>query len=166
MSENIYAVPEADLETPTTETDALASRWRRFFAIMADGFLIMLILFPFMFFTIGWTEYLERASDPSIQFTVLTILSGLLIFLLLNTKMLITHGQTLGKRALKVKIVDMDGNKPTGIQLLKRYGFSMSIQYIPIAGGFLYIAEVMFGLGKSKRCGHDYIAGTKVIKCS
>jgi hypothetical protein len=41
----------------------------------------------------------------------------------------------------------------------------MALQYIPVAGPFLSLIDSGFIFSKQKRCAHDYVAGTMVVKC-
>ncbi len=166
MNNDIYATPEAEITNDTNdETLELASRRQRLGAAFADGMLQLLILLPVMYFTIGFEVFRAGAEQSLLQIIGLGLL-GLVIFLLLQGKLLVTKGQTLGKRSAKIKIVDLQGNLPTVKgHLLKRYGFNILIQHIPVIGPIILLISIFLVFGKTRRCGHDYIAGTKVIKC-
>ena len=76
-----------------------------------------------------------------------------LIFEVLN------NGQSLGKMILKIKVVNVDGTKPSGTSLLVRWLFRLvdfSITY-----GFVGI--IMSAITKKSQRLGDYLAGTTVI---
>lgn len=153
----------------------LASRWARLFASIIDSILVMIIMFIsivcILYFTEGIEVIKETIKEPSTFYTNfnymigLMILLDLFIFSLLNVKLLIKNGQTIGKKIFKIKIVDLDNILPNKLSLSKRYTIYLFIQHIPIIGSILHIINLLFIFGKEKRCIHDRIANTKVIKC-
>lgn len=163
MSENIYTPPQSELVEESNASIALASRWKRLWASILDSLVIALITVPFMYFTGGF----DGAADgvqPSLEYSLLVGVIGMVVFLLINAKLLIKNGQTIGKKILGIKIADLNGNLPTiKKHLLKRYAAYFLPAQIPIAGPFISIINILFIFGKQKRCIHDYIAGTKVI---
>jgi uncharacterized RDD family membrane protein YckC len=167
MSDDIYAVPEAELEVQTTGELIQATRMQRLLAAIVDGILLVLILVGLMFATIGLQGFNENAADPSWTFTLISALIGIALFLALNGVLLVKYGQTIGKRLLNIKITDLNGDLPTVKgHLLKRYGVYLILQHIPFVGPFLSIGNIVIIFGKKKRCGHDFAAGTIVLKCA
>ena len=164
MSDNIYAPPESKLETDQLNTsDTTASRWRRLWASLIDGLTIMIITVPTMYLT-GGIEDIMNGIEPSLEYNIAIGLLGLVIFLVINLKLLIKNGQTIGKLALGIKIVDLDGNLPSMKKhLLKRYAVFFIPGQIPIAGQIFSIINILAIFGSEKRCIHDYFASTKVI---
>jgi uncharacterized RDD family membrane protein YckC len=87
-------------------------------------------------------------------------------------------GQTLGKKVMKTRIVTMDGEvvgfsrgvllRYMPIQLIAFVNVLMNA-YVPSLGavatvlGLLPNIDPLFIFGASRRCLHDYIAGTQVI---
>jgi uncharacterized RDD family membrane protein YckC len=93
-------------------------------------------------------------------------LLGFVVFFAINYKFLITSGQTVGKKVLEIKIVDLNGSVPLfQPQLLIRYAVYLLPGQIPVVGQFISIINILFIFGKEKRCIHDLIAKTKVVKC-
>ena len=67
-----------------------------------------------------------------------------------------THGQTIGKNLLRIRVTGADGRRLTlGTALLRWIGYWLSI--LPFGLGY-----VMAGLRRDKRALHDLIAGTRV----
>lgn len=167
MSENIYAAPASSELPPETSTSSeLATRKQRLLAAFADGMLVMLVFIGLVLLFSDWDAYMRFMAEGSIVNGILAGLAGVAIFLVLNGKLLVTNGQTLGKRSANIKIVALD-DSPATVKghLLKRYGFSTIIQNIPVVGPFIAIINILFIFGKQKRCLHDLVAGTKVVKC-
>lgn len=140
-----------------------ASRWDRLWAALIDGFIMMVIVMPIIFLT-GAYDDISNGNQPSLTYSLLMGLVGIMLFTVLNGKLLTKSGQTIGKRALGIKIVTLSGELP-GIKehLLKRYGVYFLLGQIPIIGQFLSLANILLIFGSEKRCGHDLLGGTTVV---
>lgn len=182
MENNVYAPPKANLVGETSEVQELASRWRRLWASVVDGIIMVVIVLPLMYVTGGFDQIAEGQStnvnynflDGMIgvqggsggMYNLLVGLAGTIIFLLINGKMLLDYGQTIGKKVLGIKIVDLDGNLPTLKQhFIKRYLVYIIPGQIPVIGGVVSIINLLLIFRKDKRCGHDLVAGTQVVRC-
>jgi len=142
-----------------------ASRWDRLCASLIDSLIMMVIIMPVMYLTGGF-DGVSKGVQPSLGYTLLMGLFGIVVFIIINGKLLTTNGQTVGKRARGIKIVTLSGELPSiKKHLLKRYGVSFLIVYVPLIGQILSLANVLIIFGKQKRCGHDYLAGTLVVNC-
>ena len=163
MNDNIYSAPQSDLATDSNDEQTLASRTERFFASLVDGITIMIFTMPAMYFTGGFDGITEGA-EPSLSYTLLISALGFVIFFLINAKLLVNKGQTIGKKTLGIKIVDTDGNLPeVKKHLIKRYAVYFIPGQIPLAGQLFSLINILFIFGKQRRCIHDLVAGTKVI---
>ena len=158
MNENI----EIATDKTETETTGLASRWSRVWASILDSLMMMAIMLPLMYFT-GFFTLVSEGRQASMTYNLLVSLVSIAVFVAVNYKFLVNDGQTIGKKVLKIKIVDLTENVPSGIALFKRYGLYFGLGQIPVAGPFASIINILFIFTKEKRCGHDYFAGTKVI---
>ena len=79
---------------------------------------------------------------------------------------MVKYGQTLGKRSAKIRIVSMDGEQAKVMPHLSiRIGFAWVLNAIPVYGPLIYTLTIFTIFFKSRRCVHDYVAGTKVVKC-
>jgi uncharacterized RDD family membrane protein YckC len=162
MDEEIYTPPQSDLSV-APEENVLASRWSRLGASMIDGLSIMVVTVPVMYFTGGFENIME-GTQPSHTYNLTIGILGIIIFFIINTKLLINKGQTIGKLALGIKIVDLDNNLPElKNHLLKRYATYLLPGQVPLIGQLFSFVNVAFIFGKQKRCIHDHVAGTKVI---
>lgn len=150
-------------ETEYQETDLLATRWQRLWASIIDSLIMGAITLPLVYFTGGF-DVITTGREPSFIYNLAIALVGIVFFVLINMKLLLSKGQTIGKKVLNIKIVDMEDNLPSQNHLIKRYGMYLGLGQIPLAGPILSIVNIVIIFGKEKRCGHDYFAETKVIK--
>lgn len=166
MESDIYKTPESNLvEGESTEIE-LASRLSRLGAAIIDSIIIMAITLPLMYFTGGF-EVMQNDGEVSWQYNLMIGGVGIAAFFLINANLLMKQGQTIGKKALEIRIVDLDGNLPrVKSHLLPRYSAYFIPGYIPIIGSLLSMANVLFIFGKQRRCVHDLIGRTRVVNCS
>lgn len=164
MATDIDTTTEAMLvQEPNGEHVPTASRRQRLLAAMLDGLIIALITGPTMYFTGGFTG-IAQGVQPSIGYNLFIGLIGICAFFLFNGKLLVQNGQTIGKKVIGIRIVDLEGNIPTiKKHLLARYATYLIPGLVPIVGQFFSTINILFIFGKQKRCVHDYIAGTMVV---
>jgi uncharacterized RDD family membrane protein YckC len=90
-------------------------------------------------------------------FAILIVLSALLYFLVSE---IVMNGQTIGKKVLNIKVVKLDGSKPTiGAYLLRWVAFPLDFGFF---GGGIAILSIVV-TEKGQRLG-DLLAGTTVVK--
>lgn len=142
----------------------LADRWARLGAAFIDGIIIMVILLPIILLTnlnfggVGW-------QGMSLTQHLVIFILGIVVFLIPNGYLLYSKGQTVGKMILKMKIVDADGKVPDFPKLLTlRYIVLYLVTRIPFIGSLLALADVLFIFTAERRCLHDQLAGTWVVK--
>src|SRR5262245_55510932 len=142
----------------------LASRLARLGATIVDVIIALAIGLPIGFAT----GYLQRAMEQSASLGEMMVhgAGGMILFLLLHGYFLATRGQTIGKMAVGVRIVDYNSG-----QLLS-FGKLIGLRYVPVwlvsaipfVGGCLGLVDILFIFGNERRCVHDLIAGTKVVE--
>lgn len=166
MSEdNRYAPPNAPVGDPVQEADQeLASLGSRFAGAFIDGIAAAIVVVPYMMMSGYWTR--AQAGEVGASDLLEMALIGMIIFLVLHGYLLNKYGQTIGKRLVGTRIVSAtDG---TILPLGKIFGLRMvPIQLgslIPVIGNFIGLIDVLFIFRNDRRCLHDFIAGTKVIK--
>jgi uncharacterized RDD family membrane protein YckC len=75
------------------------------------------------------------------------------------------NGQTIGKKWLGIKVVRKDGSRATLARIFwLRYLLNTAITLIPVIGSFYALIDLLFIFGEAKRCCHDYLADTIVIR--
>ena len=154
---------ESTLIDKANDPDMLASRWERLGATMVDSLLITLGTLPTMYLTGGY-DGITEGKQPSAEYNLFILATGLAFFALINFKLLRHNGQTIGKRLLGIRIVDLDGNLPGLQQIFSRYAVYFLPGNIPGAGPVIYWINVLFIFREERRCLHDYAGGTRVVR--
>lgn len=165
-SENIYAPPEADLEitnSPSSEVQ-LAARSARFSGAFIDGLLGLVTTLPIMYFGGFWDK--AMSGQVSLVDYVIYAAVGFVIFLLLHGYLLAKNGQTIGKKLAGTRIVSASNGEilPLWKVVLIRSILPGLVVYIPAIGQLLLLVDYLFIYRKNKRCVHDLIADTNVVK--
>jgi uncharacterized RDD family membrane protein YckC len=167
---NIYSPPQADHNGASEESKSfeidenLASRWARLGASIIDSIILILPYAAILVLTDSWED--AASQDYSVSEQLLFIPMGLAQYLLVNGYLLHRRGQTVGKWVLGIKIVSFNTSKtlPLWKVFLIRYVPLGIVAMLPLVGVFLAIINDLFIFRKDKRCIHDHLAGTKVIK--
>ncbi len=163
QEENPYSPPEAAVDVDDGN-DILASRGARLGGAIIDSILSIVVIIPIMFMTGYW----QRAATGEISWTEALGygLLGIFIFIVLHGYLLAKRGQTIGKVVAETRIVSVDDGKilPFSRVLGLRYLPWFVISQIPLIGPILGLVNVLFIFRSDKRCLHDLIAGTRVIR--
>lgn len=163
MEKDIYRSPESNLEVENEQGVELASRWHRLGSSFVDALTIIPFMLPLMYFTGGFDGILSGVK-PSLLYSFMISMVSCVFFLIVHGKIMVRDGQTWGKKLLNIKISTMENELPNVSVLIKRYGFYWVIPQIPVVGQVISLINVLFVFTKSKRCLHDYVADTKVVK--
>lgn len=168
-NQNPYRAPEAPITNPVLDTD-LAGLGERLAAALIDAFIMLCIMLPAMYFGGYFKAVIDAAlSGAKPPFGLIAMWGGIgfLIFVLVQGFPLSTTAQTWGKRVLRIKIVDLDGGKPPFSRLLAMRYLPVNVaSLVPVLGSILPLVDVLFVFRQDRRCVHDLIAGTKVVKAS
>jgi uncharacterized RDD family membrane protein YckC len=161
---NPYSAPRSSFETEVAGQDLrLGGRGERLGAAFIDGIIALVLVLPMMYF-LGVFDYAMRGQQAPLWLNLSSSVLGFLIFLLVQGYPLSQAGQTWGKRALKLKIVDLAGNKPDFLRLVGlRYGVTQLAVLVPLLGPFYSFVDALFIFRNDRRCIHDLIAGTRVV---
>ena len=138
----------------------LADRITRLGAQLLDSLVALLMVLPGLLIMLSN----ESGSDNS-AVGILVLFSGIIFIVICQAYLLSTRGQTIGKRALRIKIVsNSDESNPGFFRIILLRGVAPAIiEYIPIVGSIFALVDIIFIFGKERRCIHDYFASTKVI---
>ena len=175
-NENNSGGDQSTYETPTAPSEEagtpsgpeLAGRGRRLGAYLIDLIIAGIVLGVLAVLNLG-ISLEDLARDPMTQqMSTAGGIAYLVIFMVINGYLLVTKGQTLGKLALGIRIVDAASNgAATAVKLLGlRYVLVMLVAVIPFIGGLLGLIDFLFIFREDRRCVHDLIAGTKVVSNS
>ena len=168
--QNPYAPPAAEIldriAHPDVEESELAGRGTRLLGAVIDGVLMTVLFLPWVFLTPYWSEVMK--GEVSLTHQVQGLLVSLGIYLVLNGYLLAQHGQTIGKRVLGMRIVSArDGQiLPLWKVALLRYFAFVLIAQIPWIGALLSLVNPLPIFREDRRCLHDHLAGSKVIRVS
>lgn len=163
--DNPYAPPGSNLDIGEADKhpDALATKKDRFFAAIIDGIIMLVIAVPAMYL-LGLYEYAAKGETAPFLTVAVGAVFGFLTYTLVNGYLLSKYGQTVGKRLLNIKIVNMEGAQlPLTRILLLRVLPIQLLGFIPTFGNLLALIEVLFVFRQDRRCIHDLIAGTQVV---
>ena len=164
---NPYTAPSASLVDSVQET-ALAERGERLGAALIDGVIAFAIMGPVMYLGGYWTMAFEagmRGEQVPIMTQAMWAAIGFIVFVLVQAYPLHKTAQTWGKRLLGIRIVDLQGGQPTLINLLAaRYLPVHIVSQLPFLNVVLGLANVLLIFRADRRCGHDHIAKTRVVK--
>lgn len=145
-----------------------ASRTKRFFGAVIDSLLLGAMVFAgvMLMGTLISSGFIEEAAlDRSTLSLDAVNAWGALYFpaialTLIQWNLIATRGQSIGKLLLGMRIVNEGGQCPGFIQgVILRNWLRAALSLIPLFS--LIDALVIFG--ESRRCVHDFIAGTRVV---
>ncbi|HEX9732594.1 MAG TPA: RDD family protein [Thermoanaerobaculia bacterium] len=169
--ENPYRAPRARVDRPlVARYDPLAGmvmarRLTRLGAAMIDG---VTYLVPVVLGVLISGDLKDFATaDPEQGEISMILLRRLFIFalpiMLINVYLLAKSGQTMGKKALGIRIVRTDGAAAGLARLLVLRSLLPSmLSWILFIGGFFGLLDTLFIFGEERRCIHDHFADTMV----
>jgi len=132
----------------------LASVKSRALAVFWDIFILIVIFLPF-------NAFRTVASETIYLFIVYSLLIFIQVYLLIKS------GQTIGKKIMKIRISQVHKlNEPVSFFkiIILRFVINDLVYLIPIIGLIYLALDHGLALFKPRRCIHDYLAGTVVIK--
>ncbi len=145
-----------------------ASRWLRLGAILVDSIIGCILMAPgfAVMMSAGIFSHGGNPNTPLLLAGMGALGLALLILLGVQIYLLTTRGQTMGKKLLGIKIVNFDDESNPGFvkAFLLRMFVNGVIGAIPIAGPIYSIVDICFIFRSDRRCLHDLLAGTKVVK--
>jgi len=167
-----YAPPQTpvqDIEESLTHNFELADRGDRFVANLIDGVIVLVpiaLIFGASYVFLHWRfwESISGLSPLGSRFSMFVFV--MLAYLAINGAALSKSGQSLGMRVCKIQIVKLDGSIPTlWDSLVKRKILLTLLEQIPFLGAAISGIDSLMFFRKDKRCLHDHLAGTIVVKC-
>jgi uncharacterized RDD family membrane protein YckC len=162
--DNRFAPPLAHVDdVAETGPGALAGRGARLVAVLVDG-LISGLVFWLLTFVTPLTLFPPAGANLT-KVLVVNGAVGVVLFIVLQGYLLATRGQTIGKALLKMRIVRSDGSPASFGRLFGlRYVPTMIMTMIPFVGGLYGLIDSLLIFRESRRCLHDNIADTIVVK--
>jgi uncharacterized RDD family membrane protein YckC len=164
--ENRFAPPNAHVEdvAAPAASGELAGRWSRLAATLIDGILAAVVFWCISLFT-PFNVFRPSLQNGLMVAMVENALAGFVIFLVLHGYLLQTRGQTIGKRLLSIRVVRSDGTRATLGRLAGlRYFVNSALTLVPWVGWFYALVDVLMIFRQSRKCLHDNLADTIVVK--
>lgn len=157
----------------TTPTNQLASVSKRILAVLIDQLIMIAAIFPLLMHT-GMDVLSKPMTSAHVQSIVESVpnhimtISALMILavFVVQTLMLIKKGQTLGKMAVGLRILDKNSlSLPSVTNILLIRTVLTNIAYsVPIIGMLLLVADfIIMIIDKQKQSLHDKLAKTVVM---
>jgi len=161
---NPYAPPKARVADVDAAAGELAGRWERLGAALLDGLIGLVWGLP-LAYAFGVFNSLGAAAALATQKRLELGIIGFVAFALVHGYFLNANGQTIGKKIVGMRIAMLDGSVPPLWRTLGlRYLPVTLVQLIPTVGGLLGLIDILLIFRDNRRCAHDLIAGTKVVK--
>jgi uncharacterized RDD family membrane protein YckC len=171
---NPYAAPDAEVADPIDapgpgELDH-ATRGSRFLARLVDGILSTIcslpaypLIFKWQFEAQGVPFNIPMTDD---QINGAAVVGLVLVVLLFGYQLYLLwrSAQTIGKKALGIKIVAQDGSPASWGKIvgLRMFGMTL-IEQVPLAGPAISLLNPLMIFRDNRRCMHDELAGTAVV---
>jgi uncharacterized RDD family membrane protein YckC len=141
----------------------LARRFTRLAAAILDSlFFLPVVLIPLVF--VAGDQ--DAAPNEVLAVGVLVaVVVGVLAIIGVNLYFLARDGQSLGKKALKIRIVRVNDERASlGRIVVLRIMAPGLIGAIPLVGPFFSLADSLLIFAEDRRCIHDHFADTKVVE--
>ena len=160
-----YAPPAAEVADVSASGEAqLAGRGARLGSAIIDG-VILLGLWWLVGLVTPWNIFSPKMAESGFIALVGMQLLGLLLFSIVNGYLLMTRGQTVGKLLLGMRIVRPDGSAASPGRLIGlRYGVGWLLSALPVVGMVFALVDSLLIFRANRRCVHDLIADTIVVK--
>ncbi len=159
--DNPYGAPEGIGQAPIRVSygeTALAGAGSRLLAHLVDGLIALVVYLPMLLAIAMGSE----ADSGFMGVAIMISAIGILLLVVYQLYLLSRDGQTLGKKAMKVRVVMYDDGSNPGFG--RAVGLRLFVNgLIGIIPGY-GLVDVLFIFGAERRCLHDYIAGTKVVE--
>jgi uncharacterized RDD family membrane protein YckC len=168
------AASAAPMEAAPVALVPSASRWLRLTAALVDGMLKMLCWSPVSVavFRLVKTQILA-GEQPSTE-AVMEVAKGafsqalplLALLALAQCTLLAWRSQSIGKLLFGLRIVRADTGEPGGFvhTVLLRGTVTLFLEQVPVLGFIFMVVDSAFIFSEDRRCLHDLIAGTRVIR--
>jgi uncharacterized RDD family membrane protein YckC len=183
-TQNPFAPPRARVEDQYAAPQQVvtATRASRFLAFLIDcspalviglvGGIVAAIMLPGIF--AGKFDPMA-AGMMAFGLFCIVVFVAMIAWLVWQIVLLYKYGQTIGKKAMGIRVVRMDGTRvsfarffflrglATGIIGMVVGGIIGAVAHITWGGNIFTLADCLLIFGAAHRCIHDYIADTQVV---
>ena len=165
----------AQTSTSGAATLELADPGIRFLSCLLDGVFGMMAAAPgaMMIGLSVLVDVIRHPADAQVEMAprvvggLVLLLCGALILFAVQVWLLTTRGQTLAKLIFGIHIVNHNTEANPGFVsavILRWFVPQLITTFIPFLGGLFFLVDSCFIFRTDRRCIHDLIAGTKVVK--
>ena len=161
-SSNPFAPPLSKVEDLSPTSGELAGRGTRFVAFLIDVITLWVVFV--VVGVVGVATLFDKTSSGFFGI-LLTYAVVFVAFTVMQCVLLYRRSQTLGKLAMKIRIVRSDGSRVGFGRLLGMRMLPMwLIGFIPLVGPLICLLDGLMIFRDSHRCLHDDIADTIVVR--
>ena len=148
-----------DLGSPPTELN-LADVGTRFIGALVDGLVYVPVMIPAVII-----QVLIGGDGDLTPLVLIAILVGFLGLSAFQWYLIATTGQSIAKRILRIRIVRLNGSPVNFMHgVILRSWVMAFLTNIPLVGFIVGIVDGAMIFGHERRCLHDRLADTTVIK--
>jgi len=171
---NNYAPPRsvvADMPSGTVAYEK-ASRGSRMSASMIDGLIFAAPVIPSYVAAARAIAHAGRLTASSLAaalaatgvFFVVALLIELVLFVIMAV-LVYRNAQTIGKKLLGIKVARTDGSRASLARIFwLRNVVNGLFGIVPVIGAIYPLVDILCIFGDARRCCHDYLADTVVIR--
>jgi len=181
---NNYAPPQSVVaDIPAGEAGfEKASRGSRLGAVLLDGLIFSLPLVPSYLIAANALIH-SRAARHANPYNAMantaafwTAMAGAgimfylglladVVLIVVTTVFVYRNAQTIGKRLVGIKVARTDGSRAGLARIFwLRYLLNSVLYWVPFLGGLYSLVDNLMIFGETRRCCHDHIADTIVIR--
>ena len=144
-----------------------ADRWARFWGAVIDAVASLALILPLQS-ALGRYDESGNPTGTAGQ-DALWGAAGFAIWLLLHGYFVARGGQTIGKRLLGTRVVNIADGQPasfTRIALLRELPLHLlaMLPALTYVAAFAAVVDALINYRANRRCLHDHVAGTRVAK--
>jgi uncharacterized RDD family membrane protein YckC len=178
---NYYAPPQsvvADISSYDLPFEK-ATRSSRLLAVIIDGLIFSIPWIPF--YVVAFSASFHSRMNPQAVLAawfaavaragMSLYIGGVLNIALIVVTIILVHrnAQTIGKKLMGIKVARKDGSRASlgrifWMRNVLNSIVSILLLIVPIVGGFYSLIDSLMIFGGQRRCCHDYIADTIVIR--
>jgi uncharacterized RDD family membrane protein YckC len=168
---NPYRPPAATVAETGTAGSSLAGRGERLGAVILDGLIPGVMIYTPLLLTGFYSLFMAAIMrQPLVWVAGMTIgatVAGImfLVWTVLTIVFVSRNGQTVGKKLVGIRVARQDGRKAgIGRIFWLRNVVNALPSFIPIVGAAYWLVDTLFIFGDARRCLHDRIADTIVVR--
>lgn len=173
---NNYAPPQSIVaDVPATNAAfEKATRLSRLGAVLLDGLIFGIPFIPSYLVAFGilmhsrptrfnYFAMWAAMASAGIVFYVALLIN--LVLIAVTFVLVYRNAQTIGKKLVGIKVARTDGSRASLARIFwLRYLLNTAMTMVPFFGGFYALVDILMIFGEQRRCCHDYIADTIVIR--